>query len=150
MKALATDGADVNADIEVLYWLKKVLVNLQEQLFEFEPVWDIPSLQKLIENELKSTRLPFESDKADGLQVMGILETRCLDYKNVIILSMNEGILPSGKTQQTFFPADLRKGNMSTHRERDAVAAYLFYRLMQRRENVYLIYNTESGPARRW
>ena len=144
MKILSVDGADVNADIEVLFWLKKVLVNLQEQLSEFEPVWDIASLQKLIENELKSTRLPFESDKADGLQVMGILETRCLDYKNVIILSMNEGILPSGKTQQTFFPADLRKGNMSTHRERDAVAAYLFYRLMQRAENVYLIYNTES------
>ena len=144
MKTLSVEGVDVNADIEVLFWLKKVLVNLQEQLSEFEPVWDIPSLQKLIENELKSTRLPFESDKADGLQVMGILETRCLDYKNVIILSMNEGILPSGKTQQTFFPADLRKGNMSTHRERDAVAAYLFYRLMQRAENVYLIYNTES------
>lgn len=135
---------DVNTDIEVLYWLKKVLVNLNEQLSDFEPVWDIKSLQKLIENEIKGTRLPFESDKADGLQVMGILETRCLDYKNVIILSMNEGILPSGKTQQTFFPYDLCKGEMSTHKERDAVAAYLFYRLMQRAENVYLVYNTES------
>ncbi|MCW3124704.1 MAG: hypothetical protein JWO03_362 [Bacteroidetes bacterium] len=136
--------ANVATDIEVLFWLKKVLLDLQEQLSEFEPVWDIKSLQKLIENEIKGTRLPFESDKADGLQVMGILETRCLDYKNVIILSMNEGILPSGKTSQTFFPYDLRKGNMSTHKERDAIAAYLFYRLMQRAENVYLVYNTES------
>jgi ATP-dependent helicase/nuclease subunit B len=135
----------IETDIEVLYWLKKVITNLQQQLSVFEPVWDIKAIQKLIENELRNTRLPFESDRAEGLQVMGILETRCLDFKNVIILSMNEGIFPSGKNLATFFPADLRKASdMSTHRERDAIAAYLFYRLMQRAENVYLVYNTES------
>lgn len=142
--ALDSGGTDVATDIEVLYWLKKVLINLQSQLSAFEPVWDIKSLQKLLENEIRNVRLPFESDKADGLQVMGILETRCLDYKNVIILSMNEGILPSGKSAQTFIPHDVRRVYMSTHRERDAVAAYLFYRLMQRAERMYLIYNTES------
>ncbi len=142
--ALAKDGSDVATDIEVLYWLLKVLLNLQSQLSAFEPVWDIRSLQKLLENEIRNVRLPFESDKADGLQVMGIMETRSLDYKNVIILSMNEGILPSGKGAQTFIPHDVRRVYMSTHKERDAVAAYLFYRLLQRAEKMYLIYNTES------
>jgi ATP-dependent helicase/nuclease subunit B len=145
MNILESGNRDIDTDIEVLYWLKKVVTNLQEQLSVFEPVWDIKAIQKLIENELRNTRLPFESDKAEGLQVMGIMETRCLDFKNVIILSMNEGIFPSGKSISTFFPYDLRKGGtMTTHRERDAVAAYLFYRLVQRAENISLIYNTES------
>ena len=145
MDILTKGSKEIETDIEVLYWLKKVVTNLQEQLSVFEPVWDIKAIQKLIDNELRNTRLPFESDKAEGLQVMGIMETRCLDFKNVIILSMNEGIFPSGKSITTFFPYDLRKGGtMTTHRERDAVAAYLFYRLIQRAENVYLAYNTES------
>ena len=135
----------VETDIEVLFWLKRVITNLQQQLSIFEPVWDIKAIQKLIDNELYTKRLPFESDKAEGLQVMGIMETRCLDFKNVIILSMNEGIFPSGKQSSTFFPYDVRKGGtMTTHKERDSVAAYLFYRLMQRAENVYLVYNTET------
>ena len=145
MAILEGGATEIETDIEVLYWLKKVVTNLQESLSIFEPVWDIKSIQKLIDNELRNTRLPFESDKAEGLQVMGIMETRCLDFKNVIILSMNEGIFPSGKSLATFFPYDLRKGGtMTTHRERDAVAGYLFYRLIQRAENVYLVYNTES------
>ena len=142
---LETGAAEVETDIEVLFWLKKVVTNLQQQLSVFEPVWDIKAIQKLIDNELRTKRLPFESDKAEGLQVMGIMETRCLDFKNVIILSMNESIFPSGKSVATFFPYDLRKnGVMTTHKERDAVAAYLFYRLIQRAENIYLVYNTES------
>ena len=144
--SLVESGArDVDTDVEVLFSLKKVITNLQQQLDLFEPIWDIKAVQKLIENELRTQRLPFESNKELGLQVMGIMETRCLDFKNVIILSMNEGIFPSGKQSSTFFPYDLRKnGAMTTHKERDAVAAYLFYRLMQRAENVYLVHNTES------
>lgn len=138
-------AVEMETDIEVLFWLKRVITNLQQQLSLFEPVWDIKAIQKLIDNELRTKRLPFESDKAEGLQVMGIMETRCLDFKNVIILSMNEGIFPSGKQSSTFFPYDVRRGGtMTTHKERDAVAAYLFYRLIQRAENVYLVYNTES------
>jgi hypothetical protein len=139
------DLNDNETDKEVLHWLKKVLANLHSQLGVFEQVWDIKSIQKLIESEMRATRLPFESDKTDGLQVMGMMETRALDFKNVVILSMNESVFPSGKGFNSFFPYDLRKAyGMTTHRDRDAVAAYLFYRLIQRAENVYLIYNTES------
>jgi ATP-dependent helicase/nuclease subunit B len=142
---LGAGAAEVETDIEVLYWLKRVITNLQQSLSIFEPVWDIKAIQKLIDNEIRNTRLPFESDRAEGLQVMGIQETRCLDFKNVIILSMNEGVFPSGKNLATFFPYDLRKGGeMTTHKERDAVAAYLFYRLIQRADNVYIAYNTET------
>ena len=59
---------------------------------------------------------------------------------------MNEGIFPSGKSLQTFIPHELRKGSMTTHVEKDAIAAYLFYRLLQRAEKMYLVYNTESDP----
>jgi ATP-dependent helicase/nuclease subunit B len=142
---LAAGSLEIGTDVEVLHWLQSVIENIQRQLSVFEPVWEIKSIQKLVESEIRSTRLPFESEKTEGLQIMGIQETRCLDFKNVIILSMNEGVFPSGKSGSSFFPYDLRKGGaMTTHKERDAIAAYLFYRLLQRAENIYLIYNTES------
>ena len=131
-------------DIEVVYWLHKIINRLEHQLADYDQVWTVKAVQKLLENEMRNTRLPYESDRADGLQIMGVFETRCLDFKNVIMLSMNEGVFPSGKAMQSYIPHALRHGKMTTHYERDAVSAYLFYRLMQRAEKLYYVYNTES------
>lgn len=129
-------------DIEVLFWFKN---SLQALSSNFKTEWSLKILYQLLETEIKATRIPFESDVMGGLQLMGIMETRSLDYKNVIILSMNEGVFPSGKSQNTYIPTVLRKDTqMTTHTERDAISAYLFYRLIQRSENVYMLYNTES------
>ena len=76
---------------------------------------------------------------------MGILESRTLDFKNVIMLSVNEGVLPKGKSVNSFIPYDMKKYfNLPTYNESDAVFSYHFYRLLQRAENVSLIYNSET------
>ena len=81
----------------------------------------------------------------NGLQMMGVLETRTLDFKNLIVLSVNEEKLPAGKSFNSFIPFVLKKYfKMPTHEERDAIFAYHFYRLLQRAENVFLLYNTQS------
>jgi ATP-dependent helicase/nuclease subunit B len=75
---------------------------------------------------------------------MGMLESRVLDFETVIISSVNEGILPSGKTNNSFIPFDVKvENNLPTYKEKDAVYAYHFYRLLQRAKNVYILYNTE-------
>ena len=81
----------------------------------------------------------------NGLQMMGVLETRTLDFKNVIIMSVNEEKLPAGKSVNSFIPFVLKKHfKMPTHEERDAIFGYHFYRLLQRAEHVSLIYNTQN------
>jgi hypothetical protein len=111
--------------------------------------WDInPGFEtclKLLKKILFPLRIPFTGEPLAGLQVMGILETRAIDFDNVIILSMNEGIFPSTAHQPSFIPHNLRRGfGMTTTEHRDAMSAYYFYRLVQRAKNVYLVYNTQS------
>ena len=80
---------------------------------------------------------PFNGAPIKGLQIMGMLETRLLNYKNVIILSMNEGLLPMGNSNSSFIPFEIKKEyNLQTFKEKDAVFAYHFYRLIQRVKNV--------------
>ena len=78
---------------------------------------------------------------------MGLLETRNLDFENVYILSMNEGIMPKGAVQNSFIPYNIRKAfKLPTYEDEDSVPAYYFYRLIQRAKNVHLFYNTEVNP----
>lgn len=98
-----------------------------------------------IYNELLGTEtLDFRGEPLEGLQVMGMLESRVLDFETVIISSVNEGILPSGKTNNSFIPFDVKVENkLPTYKEKDAVYTYHFFRLLQRAKNVYILYNTE-------
>ena len=87
----------------------------------------------------------FEGEPLSGLQIMGVLESRVLDFENVIITSMNEGKFPSGKTQNSFIPFDVkRERGLPTYKEKDAIYSYHFYHLLMRAKNIYLLYNTES------
>jgi len=98
----------------------------------------------LFREVLKSVRIPFEGEPLAGLQLMGFLETRSLDFDNVYIVATNEGKLPDNNTSNSFIPYHLRKGfGLPTHEERDTIYAYHFYRLLQRASNVHLLYNTE-------
>ncbi|WP_296311520.1 PD-(D/E)XK nuclease family protein [Winogradskyella sp. UBA3174] len=93
---------------------------------------------------LSSETLDFKGEPLEGLQIMGMLESRVLDFETVIISSVNEGILPSGKTNNSFIPFDVKIENgLPTYKEKDAVYTYHFYRLLQRAKNVYILYNTE-------
>ena len=135
---------DMGVDIELLYYVNNTLTNLQQVVSTSSSELSIQSLRKLLMDDLRNVRIPFDGEPVRGLQLMGMIETQCLDFKNIIIVSMNEGIFPSGKSQQSYIPFELRREYLTTHKEKDASSAYLFYRLLQRAENVYLLYNTES------
>lgn len=99
---------------------------------------------RLMKKLLSTTQVPFHGEPVKGLQVMGVLETRTLDFKNLIILSTNEGYMPGTNNDNTFIPQFLRKHfGLSTVEHQDSVYAYYFYRLLQRAENITLVYNTD-------
>ncbi len=105
----------------------------------------IASLHSLYKDILTTETLDFLGEPFNGLQIMGMLESRCLDFDTVIITSVNEGILPAGKSTNSFIPYDLKRAyNLPTYKEKDAIYTYHFYRLIQRAKKVYLIYNTED------
>jgi PD-(D/E)XK nuclease superfamily len=100
--------------------------------------------QKLFRQVVQSQKIPFVGEPLKGIQVMGVLETRNLDFENVFILSMNEGSLPSSSRQTSYIPHSIRKAyGLPAHDHHDATYAYLFYRLLQRSSNVFLYYNSE-------
>lgn len=100
---------------------------------------------KLLRKLLQTVSIPFQGEPLSGLQVMGVLETRSLDFDNLIILSMNEGIFPLPKGANTLIPYNLRKGfGLPTSEHQDAVYAYHFYRLLQRAKKVHFFYDTRS------
>lgn len=111
-------------------------------------VTDKRSLKFMFDNFISTTALSFQSDEKNKLQLMGMLETRTLDFENVILLSVNENILPNNSRSKTFIPYDLRKHfGMQTFDSKDAVSAYHFYRLLQRAKNVFLIYSLEGNDG---
>jgi CRISPR/Cas system-associated exonuclease Cas4 (RecB family) len=106
--------------------------------------------QALLTRILSAAGIPFHGEPAIGLQIMGVLETRNLDFKNLLILSLNEGQLPKAGAEASFIPYNLRKAfGMTTMDDRNAMYAYHFYRLIQRAENVTLIYNTSPDGLNR-
>ncbi|CDF77743.1 conserved hypothetical protein [Formosa agariphila KMM 3901] len=104
----------------------------------------ISALHQVYKELLSSETLDFQGEPLQGLQIMGMLESRVLDFETVIISSVNEGVLPAGKSNNSFIPLDVKLENgLPTFKEKDAVYTYHFYRLLQRAKNVYIIYNTE-------
>ncbi|MBL0104459.1 MAG: PD-(D/E)XK nuclease family protein [Bacteroidetes bacterium] len=94
---------------------------------------------------ISSIRIPFSGEPLKGLQVMGFLETRVLDFENVILLSVNEDVLPAGGNSPSFIPFNIRKAfGLPTFEEQHAVSAFHFYRLLQRAKNIFLLHNTEA------
>lgn len=129
-----------------------------EQLFRFDTLFNqisllatsynyitsIKALKNLVKQLLSNETLDFQGDPLEGLQLMGMLESRNLDFEHIILTSVNEGILPSGKSNNSFIPFDLKLAyGMPTYKEKDAVYTYHFYRLLQRAKHIYILYNTE-------
>ncbi len=130
--------------LEYLYRFHVLFTQIAELIAKYPFVNDLQSLQSLYKELLSSETVDFQGDPLKGLQVMGMLESRNLDFETVIITSVNEGILPSGKSNNSFIPFDLKKAiGLPTYKEKDAVYTYHFYRLLQRAKNIYIIYNTE-------
>lgn len=106
---------------------------------------EIKLLLRLIRQLVRSQRIPFVGEPLAGLQIMGVLETRNLDFKNVFVLSMNEGSFPSMASTGSYIPYSIRRAyGLPTVEHQDAIYAYLFYRILQRAETVHLFYNSET------
>ncbi|MDR2973011.1 MAG: PD-(D/E)XK nuclease family protein [Bacteroidales bacterium] len=118
---------------------------LLRNFFAENSTLDFVIVEFFLKEKLNSTSIPFAGNLNDGLQIMGLLETRMLDFKNVIILSMNEGVLPKGKATPSMLLYEIKRHfGLPTHQQKDDIFGYHFFRLLQRAENVFLIYDNES------
>lgn len=104
------------------------------------------TLKSLFKQIIGAATVPFIGEPLKGLQIMGVLETRTLDFENIILLGINEGVLPSGKSVNSFIPNDLKRyHDMPLYGDKDAVYAYHFYRIIQKASSVLITYNTEQS-----
>ena len=139
------DDLFTDTDYEFLYHYHATVEKLGDivsrQSFDFTSRTLFMLLGKLI----NGVSVPFSGEPLHGLQIMGVLETRALDFDNVIILSMNEGVFPAKPSNNSFVPNSLRNAfNMPTQKYRDAVFAYHFYRLISRAKHVAMIYDSRT------
>ncbi len=122
------------------------LNRLSDTVLKYAAEIEAETFWKILMEVLSLERIPFSGEPLKGLQIMGLLETRSLDFENVFILSMNEGIMPRGNTYSSFIPYHLRKAfRLPTFEDEDAISAYYFFRLIQKASAIFLFYNTEPG-----
>ncbi len=133
-----------------LYQCYKQLTRLDE-LFQKEARFSVglDFYMRLFKQVFREVRLPFEGEPLEGLQIMGVLETRNLDFKRVIICNMNEGNFPPASSMNSMVPFNLRRAfGLPVQEQNDAIYAYTFYRLLHCAEEVHLIYSTESDEGK--
>ncbi|MGV0848130.1 PD-(D/E)XK nuclease family protein [Empedobacter falsenii] len=130
---------------EYLFFFKKVFNQLHENLLSVDDIKDYRTLFLLYNKIVSSETISFIGEPLKGLQLMGLLETRLLNFDNIIMTSVNDEILPLGRQNNTFIPYDIRKQmKLNTFTENDSIYAYHFYRLIQRAKNAYFVYDTEA------
>ncbi|MFD2698075.1 PD-(D/E)XK nuclease family protein [Mesonia sediminis] len=128
---------------EYIYHFQKLFNQLQNLLDEVDQIKSISALHRFYRDSINQHQLDFTGAPFKGLQIMGMLETRALDFDTVIMASVNEGILPAGKSNNSFIPYDLKhQYGLPTFKEKDAIYTYHFYRLLQRAEDVHLLFNS--------
>lgn len=141
-------GSDFS-DLEYVFAnVLKNKLNLIKEKLRLGIALNLKSFSALIEDLLKNERVPFEGDSDTPLQIMSMLETRCLDFECVTILSFNEGNLPSTKKTNSFFPFDACKiFGLPLYSDQDAIMAYHFFRLMQRAQTLNFLYLNGASEA---
>ena len=140
---------DRNVDLEYLFHMSKIIKRCRTMMETYPFIQDLKTLKKILFQVMDVSRMPFSGEPLQGLQVMGVLETRAIDFENLVVLSVNEGILPSGRMPNSFIPFDIKNEfGLPTFRHKDAVFAYHFYRMLQRAGNIYLLYDTEGDQMK--
>lgn len=128
-----------------VYGVFKVINKLINYYSKHHHIDNIDTLHAIYKQIIDLAEVSFEGEPLRGLQIMGVLESRVLDFETVIITSMNEGKFPAGKSQNSFIPYDVKRElGLPTFKEKDAIYTYHFYHLLQRAKKIYLIYNTEN------
>ena len=139
--------ADYRMELDFLYQYYMVL-NRMNDIMRTRPAGIDPStdtLMRLVRQLTAGISIPFVGEPLAGLQIMGVLETRGLDFENLIITSFNEGVFPRRNPQNSFIPYNLRRGfDLPTAEHQDALAAYHFYRLIHRARRVFLLYDSRT------
>ena len=126
--------------------LKDILVNDGAKVFDKDNIVSKEVFFRFLLQYLSGLAIPFEGEPLEGLQIMGILETRTLDFRNLVILSMNDGIMPKISSSGSFIPYNLRRVfGLPTIEEQNAMYAYYFYRLLQRAENITFVYDSGAN-----
>ena len=132
-------------ELEFMYHYYITVKRLRDVIAEHQIAMSIDTFFKLLEKMSASISIPFRGEPLSGLQIMGVLETRALDFENLIILSMNEGIFPVKKVAPSFIPYNLRRGfGMATTEHQDSIYAYYFYRMISRAKRVFLLYDSRT------
>ena len=136
---------DVNElEKEYLFRFYTIFTQLKALQNEYKYFPDLKTLSLFFRQLIASESLSFQGEPLKGLQLMGMLETRVLDFENIILVATNEGVLPATSQQNSFIPFDVKiEFGLPTYREKDAIFSYHFFRLLQRAKNVFIIYNTE-------
>jgi hypothetical protein len=138
----STRSVDLEREFIVQYY--KSVTRLQDRLREAR-VMTVETLFRLLKKLAHSISVTFSGEPLSGLQVMGVLETRAIDFENLIILSMNEGVFPMRNPSNSFIPYTLRKGfSLPTYEHQDSTYAYHFYRMISRAKRVFMLYDTRT------
>ena len=143
------DSEEENVDREVLKLLVQELKKVDELAAGFQDFFlDFHTLTTFINEQVSALGLPFVSNPNKGLQVMGVLETRMLDFDTVIMLSVNEGCIPTGKSTDSMLLFAVKKHfGLPTYEHHDTTYAYHFFRLLQRTSNIHLIYDADTSSS---
>lgn len=134
---------------ESLYRMHQILTRILSMIESGELDIDITTMQGLLNQIIRSTTVPFHGEPIIGVQIMGVLETRNLDFDNILILSANEGNMPKGVNDASFIPHTIRRSyGLTTVENKVAIYAYYFHRMIQRAGNVTFTYNNTSSDIR--
>lgn len=149
IRTLATPLEEKSMERTYLYQCFKQMNRLKAVFDqEIKEAVSVGFFTRLFRQVFAESRLPFQGEPLEGLQLMGVLETRNLDFKRVIICSMNEGSFPPSKSMDSLVPFNLRQAfGMPVQEQNDAIYAYTFYRLLHRAEEVHLIYSTAGSQG---
>lgn len=127
---------------EHLFRFYNIFLEISNLNDKFRFIENLKTLYQLFQQILKTEKLSFQGEPLEGLQIMGLLESRVLDFDTLIITSLNEGYLPASGGNNSFIPLDVKlERKIPTFFEKDAIFSYHFFRLLHRAKNVYLIYN---------
>ncbi len=145
IRAEIPDDESGRVTLAFLHAAHQMVNRLMNAIGPYADLLDADMLFSMYRQAAELAEVSFEGEPLEGLQIMGILESRVLDFENVVVLSMNEGKLPAGKSGNSFIPNDLKRElNLPTYKEKDAVYTYHFYHLLQRATQIYLLYNNDS------
>lgn len=139
-----TEQIDLKIEIEIIFQFSLIFNKIQKYIHAYNSITSTKVLYSIFIQLCKTQKLPLYGEPLQGLQIMGMLESRNLDFENLMILSVNENILPVSGKQNSFIPFEVKKDfKLPTYKEKNAIYAYHFFRLIQRSKNIFLFYNSE-------